>query len=271
MTQAGMTEMHATAAGKSSNDSVWRRFWRMVGMRFSSSLSRRIVALNLAGLVAMLAGFLSYNQFRPGLIDARVQSLVTQGQIIAGAIAASATIEPGSIISDPEKLLQMHLNEAARPSEELSGDLEFSINPERVAPVIRRLITPTLTRARVYDRDGIIVVDSSLMFGRGDVLKPNEPKSVTDEPTLFERNWNQLKRKFGRLGLSIGDDPSPVDGKMLPEVQRAGWGQPAKLAFQLVPTGQRRAHHAKRQHGHFGCGADSAVPDGARGFAAVDA
>jgi two-component system sensor histidine kinase ChvG len=33
------------------------------------------------------------NQFRQGLIEARVQSLLTQGDIIAGAIAASATVD----------------------------------------------------------------------------------------------------------------------------------------------------------------------------------
>ena len=36
------------------------------------SLTRRIVVLNLGGLVALLVGFLYLNQFREGLIDARV-------------------------------------------------------------------------------------------------------------------------------------------------------------------------------------------------------
>ena len=63
--------------------------------RFSSSLTRRIVVLNLGGLVALLLGFLYLNQFREGLIDARVQSLQTQGEIIAAAVAASATVDDG--------------------------------------------------------------------------------------------------------------------------------------------------------------------------------
>ncbi|MDB5509577.1 MAG: integral rane sensor signal transduction histidine kinase, partial [Hyphomicrobiales bacterium] len=48
-----------------------------IAARFSSSLTRRIVVLNLGGLVALLVGFLYLNQFRAGLIDARVQSLQT--------------------------------------------------------------------------------------------------------------------------------------------------------------------------------------------------
>ncbi len=66
---------------------------RWIAQRFASSLTRRIVVLNLAGLIALLIGFLYLNQFRQGLIEARVQSLLTQGDIIAGAIAASATVD----------------------------------------------------------------------------------------------------------------------------------------------------------------------------------
>ena len=35
-----------------------RRFFRLIALRASSSLVRRIVVLNLAGLVALLVGFL---------------------------------------------------------------------------------------------------------------------------------------------------------------------------------------------------------------------
>ena len=129
-------------------------FERAVANRFSSSLTRRIVVLNLGGLVALLVGFLYLNQFREGLIDARVQSLQTQGEIIAAAIAASATVETDSITIDPEKLLQFAPGEGYGVADESRPSLEFSINPERIGPVLRRLVSPTKTRARVYDRDG---------------------------------------------------------------------------------------------------------------------
>src|SRR4051812_31435805 len=74
-----------------------RRFLSVIASRFSSSLTRRILVLNLGGLVALLVGFLYLNQFRAGLIDARVQSLQTQGEIIAAAVASSATVETDSL------------------------------------------------------------------------------------------------------------------------------------------------------------------------------
>src|SRR5512136_1817890 len=118
-----------------------RRLSRLAQSHLSSTLTRRIVVLNLGGLVALLGGFLYLNQFREGLIDARVQSLLTQGEIIAGAIAASATADTDSITIDPDKLLQLQAGESVGMGDE--SVLEFSINPERVAPLLRRLVTPT--------------------------------------------------------------------------------------------------------------------------------
>jgi two-component system sensor histidine kinase ChvG len=70
-----------------------------------SSLTRRIIFLNVTGLVALVSGILYLSQFRAGLIDARKESLLVQGEIIAGAIAASATVETDTITIDPERLL----------------------------------------------------------------------------------------------------------------------------------------------------------------------
>ncbi|WP_300424478.1 sensor N-terminal transmembrane domain-containing protein, partial [uncultured Hyphomonas sp.] len=84
-----------------------RPFRRFLGHHVFSSLTRRILFLNLAGLVVLVLGILYLNQFRDGLIEARVESLMTQGEIIAAAIAASATVETDTITVDPEKLLEL--------------------------------------------------------------------------------------------------------------------------------------------------------------------
>ncbi len=76
-----------------------RRLWgralagltRLLNITIFSNLTRRIVVLNLAALAALVLGILYLNQWRQGLIEARVQSLRIQGEIIAAAIAASAT------------------------------------------------------------------------------------------------------------------------------------------------------------------------------------
>lgn len=206
---------------------AWRHLWRAVSARAASSLTRRIVVLNLAGLVALLCGFLYLNQFREGLIEARVQSLLTQGEIIAGAIAASATVETDTITIDADKLLQLQAGESAGIAED---PLDFSINPEKVAPLLRRLVTPTKTRARVYDKDGMLTLDSRNLYSRGDVLRLDLPRlGEQDEPPLLERTWNMLRNRLGRADVPAYDDFANANGKSYPEVARALSGTPASV------------------------------------------
>src|SRR5215212_2399142 len=198
-----------------------RALWRGLALRASSSLTRRIVVLNLAGLVALLVGFLYLNQFRQGLIEARVQSLLTQGEIIAGAIAASATVETDTITLDPDSLLQMQAGETAGPSDEGLSPLEFSVNPERVAPLLRRLVSPTRTRAQIFDREGSLLLDSRSLYGRGDILRLDLPPVPKQNPTLMERGWNAVRSLFKRKKASLLEEIGPANGRSLPEVQRA--------------------------------------------------
>jgi two-component system, OmpR family, sensor histidine kinase ChvG len=204
-----------------------RRMLRAVSGRAASSLTRRIVVLNLAGLVALLVGFLYLNQFREGLIEARVQSLLTQGEIIAGAIAASATVETDTIAIDPDKLLQMQAGESGAIAED---PLDFSINPEKVAPLLRRLVTPTKTRARIYDRDGMLTLDSRNLYSRGDILRLDLPRiGESDEPPLLERTWNMFRNRLGRADVPAYDDFANANGKSYTEVARALAGSPASV------------------------------------------
>ena len=119
---------------------------RFLGSTVFGSLTRRIVVLNLVALAVLVTGILYLNQWRAGLIDARVQSLRVQGEIIAAAIAASATVDSDVIQVDPERLLQLKSGSAISPLSYYDPNLEFPINPERVAPLLRNLVTPTRTR-----------------------------------------------------------------------------------------------------------------------------
>ncbi|WP_445502038.1 stimulus-sensing domain-containing protein [Microvirga sp. G4-2] len=206
-------------------------FGRMLYQRASSSLTRRIVVLNLAGLVALLVGFLYLNQFREGLIEARVQSLLTQGEIIAGAIASSATVETNTITLDPDQLLQMQAGETERMNDESLSSLEFSINPERVAPLLRRLVTPTQTRARIFDRDGLLLLDSRNFYSRGDILRMDLPPvaNVEDTASTIERLWNSVRKMFRRTKRPVQEEAGPVNGKSLAEVQQAFSGQQSSV------------------------------------------
>ena len=56
-----------------------------------SRLGRLIVGLNLLGLAILVVGALVLNEFRRSLVEAREDSLRTQGELIANVIAVGAT------------------------------------------------------------------------------------------------------------------------------------------------------------------------------------
>ncbi|HUI11909.1 MAG TPA: sensor histidine kinase [Xanthobacteraceae bacterium] len=209
--------------------------WLQQGLQFfvaqsSSSLTRRIVVLNLTGLVALSIGIIFLSQFRNGLIDARIQSLQVQGQIIAGAIASSATVESDSSITlDPDKLQNLRPGQSYGPNEDALYGIDFPINPERVAPILRRLVSPTKTRARIYDRDGVLLVDSRNLFGRGDVLRFDLPSPTAEKPGFFERAFIALRMWLGRGDLPVYHELGPDDGRGYPEVAQALNGQNASM------------------------------------------
>ena len=198
-----------------------RSAWAFFVSQSLSSLTRRIVFLNLAGLVALVTGVLYLSQFRAGLIDARVQSLLVQSEIIASAIAASATVETDAITIDPERLLELQAGESYGPSDDSQSGIEFPINPERVAPVLRRLVSPTKTRARIYDRDGVLILDSRNLYGRGDVLRFDLPPPDAENPGIMERAFIAARRWFGRGDLPLYKEYGPENGKSYAEVEQA--------------------------------------------------
>jgi two-component system sensor histidine kinase ChvG len=204
-----------------------RGWWHFLAAQSFSSLTRRIVVLNVAGLLALVIGIMYLSQFRAGLIEARINSMQVQGEIIAGAIAASATVESDAVTIDPEKLLELQPGESYGPED--YSLFEFPINPERVAPVLRRLVSPTNTRARIYDREGALLLDSRNLYGRGDILRFDLPPPAEEKPGLVERAWIALRKWLQRGDLPLYKELGPGNGKGYQEVARALDGQKASM------------------------------------------
>ena len=206
------------------------RAWQFFITQSFSSLTRRIVFLNVAGLLALLVGILYLSQFRAGLIEARVQSLLVQGEIIASAIGASATVDNyGGYTVDRDRLLELQPGESYGPEDEGAAGLEFSINPERIAPVLRRLISPTKTRARIYDRNGYLILDSRNLYIPGEVLRFDLPPPSDDEPGYLRRAWNAARTWLGRGDLPLYRELGAEAGKDYPEVAQALLGNKASM------------------------------------------
>ena len=185
-----------------------------------SSLTRRIVVLNLIGLAILVSGILYLNQFRAGLIDAKVQSLLTQGEIIARAIAASAGVDINEVQLDPEKLLETEHSQAS-DDDDLSNSLDFTIDPERAAPILRPLVKPTGSRARIYNRDGALILDSDTLYSRGEVLRYDLPPPDAEKPDALSRFWQTVTTRMSQYDLPLYTEIGGNNGKAYPEVATA--------------------------------------------------
>jgi two-component system sensor histidine kinase ChvG len=192
---------------------------RLTGRLAPQRLTSRIVLLNLLGLVILVAGILYFNQFRQGLIDARVQSLTTQAHIISAAIAGSATVDTGSIVIDPDSL-DDSTDDSNPDANQLSG-LDFPINPETAGPILKRLLTNTTVRARIIDTDGNMVVDSRFLYTRGDIVQTDLPPLNSGSSNILMRGWERVTNWLFAYDYPLQIDYGLDNGKDFPEVAAA--------------------------------------------------
>ncbi len=122
--------------------------------RGPSVLTRRIVVINLTGLIVLIAGVLYLNQRSENLIAAHRQSLEAQTSTIAGVLAETAVSEKGE---------------------------EALLDRELVVPILRRLIDPDRNRALLYNSEGVLIADSNLINDiilRRSLAPPGEEKET---------------------------------------------------------------------------------------------
>jgi len=130
------------------------------GRRLLSPLTRRILLINLAAPLLLAAAFLYLDQFRLGLIDARLNALQYESSLIAGALGESA-ISP--------------------------FEMAPQLDPEMARQLLRRLSAQSNSRARLFDHRGEIIADSRLLLaaGRGVVTRTLPPPNV-------EPPWDEM-------------------------------------------------------------------------------
>ncbi len=98
-----------------------------------STLSRMIFLANLLGLIILIVGAMTMNQFSRGLIDAKIDNLHSQSRLIANLIGDQAT----------------------------GIEVTPKLDGEEARQIIARIDVPAKARIRLYDRNGAIVADSN--------------------------------------------------------------------------------------------------------------
>ena len=187
----------------------------------TKTLQRRIIFANTIGLAILLGGIFYLSQYHAWLIDAKRESLRAQGEIIAAAIAANASVETGRIVLDPDRLPEI---EGARSPFRDDGfaALQLSIAPERVTPILRRLVPAADTRARVYGRDGTLIIDTAQLLSRGQLAR-SEPEAGNgqNERVKVKNTWTRFLSWLMRGDLPVYREIGGANGTAYPEVRMA--------------------------------------------------
>jgi two-component system, OmpR family, sensor histidine kinase ChvG len=140
-----------------------------------SSLSRRIIFFNAAALIFLMSGVLLVQSTRVGLIDERMAGIKQEALIVASTLAEYAT-----------------------------DDRTRAINDKNAEPLLRQLIAPTTLRARLYDTNGNLIIDTRNLLARNVVQTVELPALGfwNEVKTAVERFYDGVLgvRPFAKLG-----------------------------------------------------------------------
>ena len=191
---------------------------------FTSTLARRIFVSNLFGLLVLLGGILWLSQNHIWLIDAKRESLKIQGEIIAAALAANASIDRDRLAFDPDRLPEVEAPLAPFRDDRWNG-YALSLRPDYVGPVLKKLIQPAQqkTRARIYDRDGELVADS-LSLDLAKTAATAKPPGDGQERVRVKTFWTRVASMFDGSDLNVYREIGTANGTYYGEVRQALMG-----------------------------------------------
>jgi two-component system sensor histidine kinase ChvG len=205
----------------------------------SKTLLRRILFANLIGLAVVLSGVFYLAQYRAGLVKAQGDSLKVQGESFAFLIASNATREEstGRIILNPDMLPEIEGAHRLLRDEGLA-DLQLSLRPERIAPLFTRL--PDATRARVYSKDGVLIVDSDRILKSGQMTARDT--TDTAQPTSGRQrvrtSWTRFLAWLQRGQIPVYREIEGANGKAYTEVAVALKGGQSMAIMMITEQGQ---------------------------------
>ncbi len=209
---------------------------------FSESLARRIFFSNVVGLGVLLVGMYFVSHQNALLITAKRDSLQVQAEIIAAAIAANASVSTNDLTFDTGRQPEVATVKAPFRDDGFAAldDLELSIRPDQVGPVIRKLIQPVHnTRARIYDREGELVVDTHRVTSVDPLPRLDENGEPVREKVRVKTNWTRFLAYFDGTDLPLYREIGANNGTYYPEVRQALRGTRPQPMLLLNEAGKQ--------------------------------
>ena len=112
-----------------------------------------IIGLNVLGLAVLIAGALVLNELRRGLVNAEIDSLSTQGELMATIIDRAATV----------------------------GEPQPAMDATGAGEILQMLANPRTQRARLFDAQGHVLADSDWVVDRVE-RRASRPRGAREQP-----------------------------------------------------------------------------------------
>lgn len=197
--------------------SALSRWWstQPIPRWLSGSLGRRIFAANLTGLIGLFLALLYLSLNHSWLVDAKIDVVRTISRVTAEAIAYQAVNERAVFDSDriPDRAQRRFLRDDAFAAHQLP------LEPHGLAVVLRKLVGPTETSARVYSNTGTLIIDTETLFSTGETTPPPE---ASDGGNLKLKNfWTRFYYWLNNKELKVYRDLGTANGFAYPEVKTA--------------------------------------------------
>ncbi|MDI1365656.1 MAG: stimulus-sensing domain-containing protein, partial [bacterium] len=176
-----------------------------------SRLGRLIIGLNVLALAILVIGALVLNELRSGLINAKIDSLTTQGELIARVIDEGAT----------------------------EGDPEPALNAAAASTLLQVLFIPRSQRARLFDAQGNVLADSFVVADRVEwkVLPPARKPGQQD---AGERTDPATQAKLDRAHRALsGEVDKALHGAMVAGTRMSESGE--RVVSVSIPIQHVRA------------------------------
>ena len=193
-TDTGSPDQAASARAALERRAARRRYRALPGSR----LGRLILALNLLGLAILVVGALVLNEVRQGLVNARVDSLSTQGELIASLLNQAATV--------------------GEPTPQMDAALATEL--------LQTLSNPKAQRARLFDSRGRLVADSEWMADEVEQrdLPPARQAGEMDDGFRWPRWFPAPSREKAAQALNA-EVQAALQGRTVAQKRRGARGE----------------------------------------------
>jgi two-component system sensor histidine kinase ChvG len=197
----------AAAFGRAS----WRRLMRSLASagiyyRFTT-ITGRIVALNIASLLVLVIGMLYLSDFRNRLIDTRSKTLRIEASVIARSLVLDGSPKASDVIDDA--IFGQPL------------DNSYTISLEKSFFILRSLTEKTKTRGYIYTADGSWLADTSRIYQGGKLTRIQPPTRRSDDVSSIYQFWLSAERMMRGESLPKLNEGNLQSGKSVPEIKGA--------------------------------------------------